>query len=56
VLTFFLPPLFKKTEDLARLKTTQATSSLQLFIPAGRLAAFVPGAPDASQWVGFSNR
>lgn len=34
VLTFFLPPLFKKTEDLAKQRAAQATSSIQLFGPA----------------------
>ena len=35
-LTFFLPPLFKKTEDLAKQKAAQPRSSAHLFVPAGR--------------------
>ena len=35
VLTFFLPPLFKRTEDLAKQKAAQATASIRLSFPAG---------------------
>ena len=49
VLTFFLPPLFKKTEDLAKQRATQATSSIQWFIPANRALA---GRPFAARSTG----
>jgi hypothetical protein len=42
VLTFFLPPLFKKTEELARQKAAQPAST-RLFRPPGRGPALVAG-------------
>jgi len=42
VLTFFLPPLFKKTEDLAKQRATQATSGIQWFVAAREALAGCP--------------
>jgi hypothetical protein len=43
VLTFFLPPLFKRTEDLAKQKAAQATASIRLSFPAGTGNYLPPG-------------
>ena len=58
VLTFFLPPLFKRTEDLAKQKAAQSTTSTHLFLPAGT-GSYLPLAAldtESGAPAGFSNQ